>query len=64
MSDGMRLNRAPTPKNPPELMRSVKVRCLKPFCVKGKPLAIKDECELDYYVARDLAAIGKCEILK
>jgi hypothetical protein len=45
-------------------MRLVKVKVLKPFRVKGQPLAIGDECEIEYHLARDLAAINKAELLE
>jgi hypothetical protein len=52
------------PENPDYLTRLVRVTVLKPFCVKARPLAIGDECEIEYHLARDLAAIGKCELLE
>jgi|CXWL01.1.fsa_nt_gi hypothetical protein len=57
------LNKAPVPVNPPHLMRPVRVQVLRPFRVAGKPLAIGDEVEIEYHLARDLWAIGKVELL-
>lgn len=54
----------PAPVNPPHLMRRVQVKVLRPFPVAGKPLAIGDEVEIEYHLARDLAAIGKCVFVK
>jgi len=33
----------PAALNPPELIAPTRVRCLKPFCVGGKPVAIGAE---------------------
>jgi hypothetical protein len=52
------------PSNPPELTRLVSVKVLKPFCVAGRPLPVGDVYRLEYHLARDLARIGKCELLE
>lgn len=52
------------PVQDPKLFRLVKVRVLRPFCVAGKRVEIGAETEVPYHVALDLAAIGKCEILR
>lgn len=41
----------------------VKIRCLRPFYVNGKPLAVGEVAELSAFDARSLAAIGKVELL-
>lgn len=56
-------NKVPPPVIPARLMRAVRVRVLRPFCVGGQPLAIGDEVEIEYHLARDLAAIGKATIV-
>lgn len=53
----------PRPFNPPHLTRLVRVKVIRPFCVGGQPLAIGSEVEIEYHLARDLAAIWKAEIL-
>ena len=55
---------APIPKNDPQLMQMVRVRVIVPFCVGGQPQAIGDEVEIEYHLARDLAAIGKCVLVE
>jgi hypothetical protein len=54
---------SPPVKNPPELMRQMRVRVLKPFCVLGarvEPGAIVDLARHDVL---SLMALGKVEIL-
>lgn len=53
----------PPPINPPHLMRLVRVKVLRPFCVKGKPLASGDEVEVEFHLAKDLQALGKAAIV-
>ncbi|MDN5940619.1 MAG: hypothetical protein L0H94_01950 [Nitrospira sp.] len=53
---------APIPKNDPKLMRQVRVKVLRCFCVNGKPLSVGDEVMLEYHVARDLAVFKKVEM--
>lgn len=54
---------APTPKNDPQLMRLVSVTVIRPFCVAGAPLAIGAEVLLEYHLARDLATLGKAQLV-
>lgn len=53
----------PTPKNDPELLRPVRVTVLRPFCVKGQPLEIGTAVALPRYVALDLIALKKAQML-
>ena len=53
----------PTPKNAPELLQPVRVTVLRPFCVQGQPLEIGTMVELPRYVAADLVALRKAEML-
>lgn len=61
--DTMKQGKIAAPVQDPRLFRLVKVRVLKPFCVAGKRVEIGAETEVPYHVARDLEAVGKCEIL-
>ena len=56
-------SKVPPPVNPPHLMRLVLVKVIRPFSEGGQPLAIGAEVEIEYHLARDLAAIGKAEML-
>lgn len=52
----------PTPKNDPQLLRLVRVKVIRPFCVAGTALSIGAEVLIEFHVARDLRAIGKALI--
>lgn len=56
-------SKVPPPVNPPHLMRLVLVKVIRPFRAGGKPLAIGAEVEIEYHLARDLAALGKAAIV-
>lgn len=53
----------PIPTNPPHLLVPTRVRVLRPFMVKGQRVEVGAVVELQFHVARDLASIGKCEVL-
>jgi hypothetical protein len=55
---------APTPKNDPRLLKPVKVRVLRPFCVRGARVEPDQVLELPRHDATSLAAIGKLQILE
>jgi hypothetical protein len=54
------LRRPPAP-NPAELMRGVRVKCIKPFFVAGRCVEIGEVVCLEEHVARDLVFLKKCE---
>ncbi|TKB63201.1 MAG: hypothetical protein E8D47_13220 [Nitrospira sp.] len=49
--------------NDPALLRLVKVKVLKSFRVGGKPLTVGDEVSIEWHLAKDLNALGKCAIV-
>lgn len=51
------------PVDDPKLRRLVRVKVLKPFRVGGKALAIGEHVEIEFHLFRDLAALGKCELV-
>jgi hypothetical protein len=55
--------RAPTPENPPHLMRPIKIRVLRAFCVQGMPQAPDTVLSLPRYVAQDMIALKKAELV-
>lgn len=48
--------------NPPNLIRLVRVRVLRSFCVGGRPIAVGEEVEVEFHTARSLMATGKCVV--
>lgn len=54
---------ASPPKNDTRLMQRVRLRVLRPFCVQGQPLATGTIVALPRYVATDMIALGKAEIV-
>lgn len=59
----MNVEHPPTPKNDPKLMRQVRVKVLRCFCMNGKPLSVGAEAVLEFHVARDMTFLGKAEML-
>lgn len=57
------LRNSPLPQTPPHLMIETKVRCQRPFFIAGKRIEIGQIIGVEYHVAMDMAAIGKCEII-
>lgn len=53
----------PTPNNDPHLMRLVRVMVVRSFCVQGRPLEPGTMVELPRYVAADMIALRKAEML-
>ena len=53
----------PTPKNDPELLRPVRVTVLKAFCVRGQPVELGSIVELPRFVAADMIALKKAQML-
>jgi hypothetical protein len=48
-------------RNDPKLLAMVKVRCLRPFYVRGKALEVGEVVSVEAYVARDMIALRKAE---
>ena len=53
----------PVPMNPPHLVAPTRCKVLRSFYVKGKPVPVGETVTLEYHLARDLAALGKVQIL-
>ncbi|MBS0183604.1 MAG: hypothetical protein JSS39_14515 [Nitrospira sp.] len=49
--------------NPPNLMRQVRVRVVKSFCIGGKVLQVGEKVSIAWHDAQSLAALGKCVFL-
>lgn len=53
----------PPPKNDPQLFELVEVVVRRPFCVRGRRVEGGECIKIERHLARDLARIGKCEVL-
>jgi hypothetical protein len=51
------------PRTDPKLLEKVRVKVLRPFYYQGKPLAADEIVTVEEWVAVDMVAIGKAEIL-
>ena len=51
-------------RNDERLMKPVRIRVLKSFCVAGQTVSPGDEIMLERALAGDLAALGKCELME
>ncbi len=49
------------PKNNSELLTPVKIKCLKPFCIKGKTIEPGQVVEVERFVAEDMIFLKKAE---
>ena len=56
-------SKVPLPVNPTHLTRLVSVMVIRSFCLGGRPLAIGDEVQIEYAMARDLIFLGKAQML-
>ena len=59
----MNVEKVAPPKNSPHLFRMVRVKVLQPFGVRGGTPEIGDEVKVEFHVARDMRALGKCVVL-
>lgn len=50
-------------QNDPHLLRPVRVKVLRSFCVGGRPLAVGDEATVEFHLGRDLVAVQKAEFV-
>jgi hypothetical protein len=57
------LNSAP-PRNDPALLAPTRVRVLKPFRLKGEPVAVGQIVTLERHDALSLQALGRCELME
>jgi hypothetical protein len=53
--------RGPLPRNEPELLKPVRIRVLKAFYVRGRPLAVGEVATVEAHVARDAVALKRAE---
>jgi len=53
----------PAPPNDPRLFEMIKVRALRPFCVRGRRIEIGEAVHVERHVAESLAAVGRCKFV-
>jgi len=46
------------------LVKLVRVRVLRSLLLHGKPVKVGDEMGLEYHLACDLRALGKCALIE
>lgn len=56
--------KVPAPKNDPRLLAPTRIKSLGGFCVRGREIQCGEEITVEYFIARDMVALCKAELLE